>query len=275
VQYSTDELAPAAQWWVAEHHFRQGDFPAAEKNYKQLFQTWPLSPLAYEARMMAGRAVLGWADNAASYSIAIGYFTNLTSDLNCPAALKVQALFAYGDTLMQQESGDTNKFANVEEAIRVFSTILQLNPTNGPAPLAWGEIAKCYLQLASSDPRFYDAATNAFRQVLNTNLHANVSVRSQAQIGIGIALEKKAALAGSEQTALLTQALDNYLDVFYRKNEQSDAFWRKKAGMQALPLVEMLGVADPNRFIDRMQELFPPLKASLEKKRTALSAARN
>ena len=64
-------------------------------------------------------------------------------------------------------------------------------------------------------------------------------LRSQAQIGIGIALEKMAALAaGADQTALLQLALDNYLDVFdSRKNlrdgETADPFWVKKAGLRA------------------------------------------
>ena len=56
-------------------------------------------------------------------------------------------------------------------------------------------------------------ATNAYAQVVNSPF-ANISARSQAQIGLGIALEKKAALAtGSDQTGLLQLALDNYLDV--------------------------------------------------------------
>ena len=127
------------------------------------------------------------------------------------------------------------------------------------------------------------AATNAYAQVFNSTAPANISARSQAQIGFGIALEKKAALAtGTNQTALLQLALDNYLDVFdtslgknLRDGEVADPFWVKKAGLQALPLVEALGVADPGKFFDHLERLFPQLKDSLEKKRAALLSAKN
>ena len=59
-----------------------------------------------------------------------------------------------------------------------------------------------------------DRATNAFASVFNSP-YADVSLRSQAQVGFGIALEKKAALLdGAEQQALLKLALDSYLAVF-------------------------------------------------------------
>ena len=83
-------------------------------------------------------------------------------------------------------------------------------------------------------------ATNAYAQVFNSP-YANISARSQAQIGFGIALEKKAALATARsRRALLKLALDNYLDVFdgnnLRDGEQADPFWVKKAGLQAAAL---------------------------------------
>jgi hypothetical protein len=109
-------------------------------------------------------------------------------------------------------------------------------------------------------------------------VQANISLRSQAQIGIGIALEKMAAtLTGADQNALLQLALENYLDVFdtwtgnnLRAGETADPFWVKKAGLQALPLIETPGTADPNRFIDQMETLLPQLKDSLEKIRASL-----
>ena len=32
------DLAPSAQWWVADHYFRLGDSVNAERNYKTIFQ---------------------------------------------------------------------------------------------------------------------------------------------------------------------------------------------------------------------------------------------
>jgi hypothetical protein len=129
----------------------------------------------------------------------------------------------------------------------------------------------------------YDAATNAYAQALNTNAQADISLRSQAQIGLGLVLEKKAALVdGDEQTTLLAQALNNYLDVFdtwtgknLRAGETADQFWVKEAGWQALPLIERLGAANPNKFIDQMEQLLPQLKDSLERTRAALPPSQN
>jgi len=128
----------------------------------------------------------------------------------------------------------------------------------------------------------FDAATNIYAQVFSPAAPASISARSRAQIGFGIALEKKATAAGGDQTALLQLALDNYLDVFYsrvgknlRDGEVADPFWVKKAGLQALPLVEALGVADPEKFFDHLERLFPQLKDSLEKRKALMLSARN
>jgi len=269
-QYPTNDLTPLAQWWVAGHFFNAGDYPKAEKNYKFIFQNFATNDLAYPAQMMAGRAAAARQD----YPGAINYFSKLEVDTNCPMALRVEAAFAHGNALMQMDSTDTNNpLANFQLAIPVFSQICQLYPTNEPGARAWIKIGDCDLQLTN-----YDAATNAYAQVLDSNVQANVSLRSQAQIGIGIVLGKKAALAaGDDQKALLQLALDNYLEVFdtwtgknLRDGETADPFWVKEAGQQALPLIETLGAANPDKFIDQMEQLLPQLKDSLEKTRAAL-----
>ena len=50
--------------------------------------------------------------------------------------------------------------------------------------------------------------------------------------------------------------------------ESADAFWVKKAGLQALPLLSVDSC--PTNFFTRMEVLLPPLKESLEKKKAAL-----
>jgi TolA-binding protein len=262
-QFPTNELAPLAQLWVADHFYRAGDFVDAEKNYQLLFQSWPTNELAYEARMMAGRAAVGWA----GYSDAIGYFTELAGDTNCPPDISAQARFACGSAYMQMNSADMNNpLANFQLATNVFAQIVQMYPTNGLSALAWGEIGDCDLQLTN-----YDSATNAYAQAVNSPF-AKIAARSQAQIGWGIALEKKAALTtGNDQTNLLQLALNNYLDVLYGKNlrdgEMSDAFWTEKAGLQAAALAEILGEwPQAVNVYQRLEELLPQLKGSLESK---------
>ena len=272
-RYPESDLAPAAQWWVGDFYSRQSDFLAAEKSYKLLFQTWPNSKLAYEARLAAGRAALG----RAGYSDAINHFTNLTSDVNCPANLKVQAKFAYGGALMLLGPGETNKNANLQLAIQVFGTIPQDNPGPERSALALGQQGQCYLQLAAQDDRYYSNSITAFQQATNLAVQGQVAY-SAAQVGIGLVLEKMAALKTgddqkSDQQRLLQQALSNYLDVFY--DRQADLFWVKEAGLKALPLMDRVGEGDRNRFIDHMEELLPFLKSSLEKKRITQTVEKN
>jgi len=264
-QFPTSTNSPLAQQWVADHFYRAGDFVNAERNYKFIFQNtnWQGSRLVYQARMMAGRAAVG----RLGYSDAIGYFMSLTGDTNCPPDLNAQALFAWGGALMQMNSSDTNNpLANFQLATNVFGQIVQMYPTNEWSALAWGEIGDCDLQLAN-----YESATNAYGQAVSSPF-AKIAARSQAQIGWGIALEKKAALmTGNDQTNLLQLALNNYLDVLYgkylRAGETPDAFWTKKAALQAAALAETLGEwPQAVNVYQRLEELLPQLKASLEKK---------
>jgi TolA-binding protein len=275
-QFPTNELAPQAQWWIADYFFRLGgaNYADAEKNYVLVSQNqnFPRNDLAYPARLMAGRAAVARQD----YSDANrDYFSKLEADTNCPADLRQQAIFAHGSALMHAESTATNNpLANFQLAAMVFA---QLEPTNEIGALAMIEIGNCNLQLTN-----YDKSTNAYAQVASST-NTSVSARSQAQIGLGIALEKMAALAtGADQTNLKQMALDDYLKVFdtwtgnnLMPGERADLFWVKKAGLQALPLLQTLGAGDPDKFINQMEELFPQSKDSLEKKRAALSPVKN
>ncbi len=235
-QFPTNELAARAQWWVADYFFNQLQFQPAETSYKILFQKWPQSDLALEALMMAGRAAMAWS----AYGNACEYFTNLTSNPNCPDELKAKALFAYGGALMRLPAADTNKLANIEEARRVFSRIAQLYPTNPPTALAWGEIGNCYLQLATEDVSFYASASNAYQQAMTSPL-ASVAARSQAKVGLGITLEKMADLKpAADKAALLILARDNYLDVALERGAATDLYWQKEAGKKALKVLEVL-----------------------------------
>ena len=217
-QFPFNGLAPVAQWWIGDYFYNTGtNYVDAEKNYELLFQNWPTNYLAYQAKLMAGRAAMG----RQGYTDAIDYFTQLTSDTNCPPNVYLQALFAYGDALMLEPSQETNNpVANFEQAIQVYKAIVQSYPQSEQAALAWGEIGDCYLQLAGQpqDAHFYDDATNAYAQVINSPL-ADAAARSQAQMGIGLVFEKHAALTtGEAQAMLLQKALQNYLDVLYGNN---------------------------------------------------------
>jgi TolA-binding protein len=272
VQFPEDAKAPLAQWWVADHYFRLGgtNYSEAEKNYELIFQTpaWRGSTnLYYRAQLMAGRAAVarqGFAD-------AASYLTKLVADTNCPASLATEAQFAYGGVLMRMDSPDTNHpFANFEQATNVFADLSQANSTNKLGALALSELGDCNLQLGA-----FDAATNAYLLVMNSP-YAGAGQRSRAQVGLGRVLEKKAEQATpDDRKVLLNMALKNYLDVFdtsYGKGladgEPADAFWVKEAGLKALPLLS--AETCPTNFFNRMEELLPPLKETLDRKRAAL-----
>ncbi|HEY5298984.1 MAG TPA: tetratricopeptide repeat protein [Verrucomicrobiae bacterium] len=266
-QFPTNELAPLAQWWVADDFFREGNYVDAERNYKSIFQNtnWQSSALVYPAQMMAGRAAMG----RLGYSDAIGYFTGVAADTNCPPELSVQARFAWGSALMAMSSADTNNpLANFQTATNVFSQIAQAYSTNEWGALALGELGDCDLQLNN-----FDAATNAYARILDSP-GADISARSRAQVGLGIALEKKAALAdGPNQAALFEMALQNYAQVMdenefnLEHSEPADLFWLKKAGLQAATLAENLGRwPTAVKLFQRLEIWFPQAKNSLEKK---------
>jgi hypothetical protein len=271
-QFPTSDLAPKAQWWVADYYDRQGgEFNlSAEASYKLLFQTWPASPLAYKARMKAGLVALARPD----YPAAIDHFTNLTlnPDPNCPRELKLRAKFAYGGALMLQNPGETNKTANFALAIEVFGTIHRENPSSEAAVEAWGEIGKCYFQLAAYDAQHYEWASNAFQQVVSSQ-QAGFAARSRAKVGLGKVAEAQVGQkTGVEKIALLKQALNHYLDVFLyekilRDGEQPDWWWVKYSGQEAARVAESLEEWSQALNVYRsLQKLLPPLQGSLEKK---------
>ncbi len=87
-------------------------------------------------------------------------------------------------------------------------------------------------------------------------------------------MEKMAAeLPPDGRSELLKAALENYREVLY--NTAADAFWAKKAGLQALPLMITLKDGDVDKFFESLERWLPQLKETLEKKRGALKAGKN
>ena len=263
-QFPMHALAPMGQWWVAEHYFRLGDSKDAEVNYKTIFQNtnWLDSALFYPAQIMAGRAAVALTENAEAIR---DYFQILEDDTNCPLSLRVQATFLHGSALMKMDSPDTNNpTTNFSSAVTVFNRICQSYPTNETGARAWGLMGDCYLQLDR-----YDYATNAYWQAL-TWAATNAAVESQARIGLGIALEKKAALTPGSSQKLLDQAEDNYWNVLQGASDaepSTDMFWTKVAGLKAAQLAEGLGEwGRATNYYGKLLKLMPELQGSLARK---------
>jgi TolA-binding protein len=267
VRFPGSDLARQAQWCIGDYYFNQGEFQKAENNYQLVwkqFTNWPSSALTFQAQMMAGRAAMA----RLSYGNAFTYFTNLASNPTCPNDLRYQACFASADAAMNLDSEETNRPANLKRAIQILK---EIPGTNELAPFAAGRIGDCYLQLAATDPERYTDAATAYQQTINSP-RAPIVVRSQAKVGLGRVAEGLATLKhGDEQTALLKQALQDYLDVFFqqdlRDGEQPDLFWVKEAGYKAARLAESFqDWAQAIRIYQKMQELLPQLRATLDSK---------
>lgn len=266
-RFPGDDLAPVAQWWVGDFHYRNGSWLQAEETYQLLYNNPKVTgtEIAYQARLMAGRTAFqrrGWVD-------AMRYLTNLTSDLKCPQDVWAQAAFAYANVLMTQAS--TNKLADYSEAVNVFNLIHGRFPTNPIAVLALGEKASCLLQWAQTLPQ-YEAAAVEFQKVL-TNQLASPTARAISSVGLGVVQEKQAQQkSGGERLALLKAAQTNYLNVFYyskdlKENEKPDLFWVKKAGLEAARLMESMGDwSEALGIYERLGKLLPALRPTLDRK---------
>lgn len=258
-RFPSSEFAPLAQMWVADYYFGLNP-QEAEINYRLVFQKWPASKLAYNARMMAGRAAVVRQD----WEHAAEYFLSLHNDVTCPTSLRAQALFAYGDTFLSRNG--TNKLADYRDAFQTFDLICKTYPTNRIAPLAWGQKAICLLQFAPSSGD-YASATNSFQQVLDSPL-ADATARSIAEVGLALTLEKLAdTKRDPEKTDLLEAARQHYHRVFYnidflRDGEQPDSFWTRKAGMEEARLAaDRLQMREHAiRVYERLQEMFPAMR---------------
>ena len=268
------ELAALAQYKVGLYYYEQKDFDAAENSFqhKVLLRNTNYS---YQALMMAARA----ATARLGYGDAVGYFEALFKDTNCPPDIKAEAYFALGDIItLQPPDPGKPATAKFEEAEVAFGKIPALFPNNGLVARAWGRIGDCYYQMGSEDPKLYDKATNAYQKVLlvpGVSLlpGADVSVRSQAEFGLGQVLEKVARppKPGREIPALLDAAFVHYTNLLYEKNlaegEMSDPFWLKEGGLAAARLAEERGQWEMAAHIyDRLQQRLPPLRGMLEKR---------
>jgi TolA-binding protein len=254
-------LTPLAYWWVADHGFRLGDtnLVQAEQNYQLIFQYFPASDLASPAQLMAGRCAMA----RGSYTDAAQYFSALMTN-NCADDLRDQARFGYCEALRQMPISETNT-ANLQTVTNLLAQMTAKSTTNLVGALAWSEMGDCNLQLGA-----LDAATNAYAQVFISPA-ADPELWSRAKVGLGMALEKKAeGLPDDLQRPLLSLALQNYTDVIYTTNSVADAFWMKKAALQALSLMPLVKQGEANQFINSLEYWLPPLKDTLEKKRPAL-----
>lgn len=268
VRFPSHSLTPIAQNWVADYYFNCGELILAEQNYQLVGKKNPPRDLACQALMGAGRS----AFHRRAFNQALKYFTELINDTNTPSPFLAEAYYALGDTVWNQFLEDTNNVANFQDAITAYNKVIKEFPTNALVPLAWGRIGDCQYQWGYlKDSSAYDAATNAYTQVLESPL-TDISARSLAEVGLGKVFEMRDGLDA---------ALEHYAKVLYGNiDEEFDVVCVKEAGLAAAKICE--GRQQWEQAINlylRLQEMLPALKPTLEKKiaiaKTRLEAVKN
>lgn len=283
-EFAQDPNAPLAEYLLGEHYFRQGDYGKAELHFLDPRLARPGDPrlgeLPWRARLMAGRAAVA----RQSYRSARDHFdwiiTNgplYSASSPVPVSVAAEAYLLRGDTFLNEPPPEGNRpLERFGQALIAYSKVAQHFPTNELAPLAWGRIGDCQLQLATQDPRRYQAAADAYRQVMDST--APVAQRSLAEIGLAATLEKQAPhMPEAMRPDLHKQALDHYLRVFYAKNlrdgELPEAYWVKRAGLAAADLAESLGRTElAIGLCQRLIQELPPLRSRLETRIARLRA---
>lgn len=283
-RFPRDPNAPLAQYLVADHAFGAGEYARAELLFLDrlldpaLFQ--PTAELPYRARLMAGKAAVfrqGWQNAREHFDwiITNGPLYLVSSPI--PVPVVAEAYMARGDLFIREpRDGAVDPLAGYAEATNAFARVALQFPTTEWAPRAWGQIGNCYLQLATADPKRYEDAANAYRQVLASP--ADVALRSMAEVALGLVREKQAVLEPEpRQRPLYEAALAHYLNVVYEKNlrpnELADPPWLKQAGLNAVKLAESL--QDWPVALGLYQRLaveLPPLRSRFEKRIEELRA---
>jgi tetratricopeptide (TPR) repeat protein len=215
---------------------------------------------------MAGRA----AYFRQGYNDARNYFTNLITDPRCPPAMLPETYFELGNTIMSEKgSGAADGLDRYREAIVAFGKIPRLFPESPFAPLAWGQIGNCHLQLATVDPAQFERALEAYTNVLSSAM-ADANARGNAEIGVATVFEKRAAgAAGAEKQQLHDEALRRYFYVFegrhLREGETADPALVREAGLAAARLAEEQGRWEVAANVyGRLMGLLPPMRVIAE-----------
>ncbi len=277
-RFPDDPNAPLAQYLVAEQLFNQGDYARAELAFLDKLldpaRARPGDELPFRARLMAGKAAVyrqGWqsARDHFDWLITNGPLSVVASPV--PVPVVVEAYIYRGDLFMlEPRPAGTDPLAGYAEALNAFTKVVERFPTNDLAPRAWGRIGDCHLQLATVDPKRYDAAAEAYRKVIESP--AGAGLRSMAEVARGLVFKKQAALKPpAEQPALYEAAMTHFLNVLYGRNlragEAPDPPWVRQAGLEAAELAEALRQWDVALGIyQRLVRELPPLRARFERK---------
>ena len=275
------ELAHLARLWLGNYHFNLQNFEAAERQYNVIITSTPPNPpsLRHPAALMAGRASF----RLNQFKKAIRHFRALNDkileDESISPNFKARVSLNLGDALFEQgkvEVEVATQVETIEDARLRFSKVSALHLDSRLAAIAWGRFGD-----ASYFLKEYPDAIDAYERVIGLP-EADITIRSQAEVALGMVLERQAEAPSKEPGApdaisLVESALRHYLNVVYlknlRANELPDPFWLEEAGIKAGNLVEAKqDIATGVKLYQRLAELLPPLREDWDRLRLALES---
>lgn len=268
-------LAQRARLWLGNHYFNAVDFEAAERQYRVILRQEDAQQpeLSRQALLMASRA--SFRQNKITQSAQ--YLRDLSEEIkdseNVSPDFRAQVELNLGDVLFEVgKQASPNQEDTIGEARLKYARVGALHPGSRLAAIAFGRYGD-----ASYFLKRYPEAIEAYERVLNDFPEADISIRSQAEVGLAMSLERLAEENSERSDELLDQALQHYLNIVYlenlRANELPDPFWLEEAGLKAGTLVEARQDVDTGvRLYRRLAELLPPLREDWDRLRIALEA---
>lgn len=252
------EESVLAENWLATYYWNAGAsfYAEAQKHYQLLYGRSNCPPeLAFDARMMAGRAAYASSD----FKAARDLFTDiieLVPSTNPPVAL-ADVYFALADTISRESRAATNEVA-YREVVAALTRITTLFPDTAVSAAAFGRLGEVHVEWANRTPdsaALLAAGNKAFERAIAAPQASRSTVqRAKVRMGGLRELEKKP-----------DEALDLYLDVVYSPEEPSvDLYVVQEAGLGAARLLKASARWD--RLVtlyERLIQLVPAMKPAL------------
>ena len=248
-QYPDTSEAARAQIWMADHLFNLGvepeNYVRAEEAYQKVRDNkrCPVD-LKFRASLMAGRSALA----RGSFNNARDYFSYIIKAEECPAKIRMEAVFALSDTAILDPAEGESKF---EEAISILDTILKSGdkPSSQILLQIHGRIGDCHLQMAAEDPNRYLKARNAYSRVLGLSNHMNGDppARFRAMLGMAQSLKNMPEENTERRKDNLIKALGWSKKVFEGATATAtelDPFWIRQSGLLSAELQILAGKSE-------------------------------
>jgi TolA-binding protein len=162
--------------WLAKYDFNHGRFEKARKRFLLYVERWPEGPWSDFALLWAGRAAFRLDDLAQTVELMGRLWKTYPSSQRLAEARFVQA-----DALCELRRFD--------EAVLLFSEVITRYPESDWGTPAWGRKGDSYLLMGGDDPKRFQEAMDAYREMLGRR-DVTPSMALQAEYKIGRCLEK-------------------------------------------------------------------------------------